>query len=117
MKHLRNKNQRVKSAGIISCFGVGKKILKLEHFKLGINYKIRLKKLKRSFVTKISKSINKTNVGKKLKSLIARNIHFAINIRTYRGIRHKLKYPVRGQRTHTNARTKKTSPRKKTKKI
>jgi small subunit ribosomal protein S13 len=116
MKHLRNKNQEVKSVGI-SCFGVGNNLLKLEYFKLGINHKIRPKKLKRSSITKISKSINKTNVGKKLKGLIVRNIDFAINIRTYRGIRHKLKYPVRGQRTHTNAKTKKTSPRKKIKKI
>ena len=31
---------------------------------------------------------------------------FLFKIRTYRGVRHKLKYPARGQRTHTNAKTK-----------
>jgi ribosomal protein S13 len=32
---------------------------------------------------------------------------FLSKIKTYKGVRHKLGYPVRGQRTHTNAKTKK----------
>lgn len=35
-----------------------------------------------------------------------------VNIRSYRGLRHVQKLPVRGQRTHTNARTQKKLPRR-----
>jgi small subunit ribosomal protein S13 len=42
-----------------------------------------------------------------LRSEIARNIKRLIDIGSYRGVRHRRGLPVRGQRTHTNARTKK----------
>jgi small subunit ribosomal protein S13 len=42
-----------------------------------------------------------------LRSEIARNIKRLMDIGSYRGIRHRRGLPVRGQRTHTNARTKK----------
>ncbi len=41
----------------------------------------------------------------------AMNIKRLIDFGTYRGLRHKAKLPVRGQRTHTNARTRKGRPR------
>lgn len=43
----------------------------------------------------------------KKKELTMANISFLIRNKVYRGTRHKLGYPVRGQRTHTNARTRK----------
>jgi small subunit ribosomal protein S13 len=42
-----------------------------------------------------------------LRAEIARNIKRLIDIGSYRGVRHRRGLPVRGQRTHTNARTKK----------
>jgi len=45
--------------------------------------------------------------SQKKKELVKSNILFLIQNKVYRGIRHKLGYPVRGQRTHTNACTKK----------
>ena len=42
-----------------------------------------------------------------LKRQIKENREFLINLKSTRGIRNKLGYPVRGQRTHTNAQTKK----------
>ncbi|RMG60914.1 MAG: 30S ribosomal protein S13, partial [Calditrichaeota bacterium] len=42
-----------------------------------------------------------------LKAEINMNIKRLIDINCYRGIRHKMGLPVRGQRTHTNARTRK----------
>jgi len=42
-----------------------------------------------------------------LRSEVARNIKRLMDIGSYRGLRHRRGLPVRGQRTHTNARTKK----------
>ena len=46
-------------------------------------------------------------LGKSLKKKIKDNIDFIIKQKTFKGIRHKLGYPALGQRTHTNAKTKK----------
>lgn len=46
-------------------------------------------------------------VGNDLRNLVRSNIVRLINIRSYRGMRHLQRLPVRGQRTHTNARTQK----------
>jgi len=54
----------------------------------------------------IEKSITDLKVGKKLQNTTKEIIDFLSKTKTYKGIRHKLKYPVRGQRTHTNAKTK-----------
>lgn len=43
----------------------------------------------------------------KLKTIITKRLFFFWNIRLYRGIRHMLRLPARGQRTHTNRKTKK----------
>ena len=47
------------------------------------------------------------NQRRKKKESVKANIYFLIQNKVYRGIRHKLGYPARGQRTHTNACTKK----------
>ncbi len=52
------------------------------------------------------KLVNLFNVPKKKRD-IARNVFFLIKIKTYKGNRHKKNLPCRGQRTHTNAKTRK----------
>jgi len=44
-------------------------------------------------------------VNKHLDREISKNINFLVNSKTYRGKRHKLSYPVKGQRTKTNSKT------------
>ena len=44
--------------------------------------------------------------GLKVRDFIRDSIRFQINIKNFKGMRHKQKYPARGQRTHTNAKTK-----------
>ncbi|MCU7611933.1 30S ribosomal protein S13 [Anaplasma capra] len=46
-----------------------------------------------------------------LRKEVAMNIKFLMDIGCYRGLRHRKKLPVRGQRTHTNARTRKGGAR------
>jgi small subunit ribosomal protein S13 len=85
--------------------GLGIKTFFLIKKKLGINTRIQFNKFKESHSNQIIKQVSKIQKLKKAYN-IKRNIKFLIKIKTYKGIRHKLKYPARGQRTRTNAKTK-----------
>jgi small subunit ribosomal protein S13 len=80
-----------------------KKIQNLCQYK-GSNPKNRLLKLKKNHNTYIFKQFN---VNTLTKSKIRKKLFFFWNIKLYRGIRHMLRLPSRGQRTRTNAKTKK----------
>jgi len=88
-------------------FGVNKNIQKNAFSKIGINNKKRFLKLKNSLLLKTESFLKKQKInrGKLLRENIKRNVEFLIELKSYKGVRHKLKYPVRGQRTHTNAQT------------
>jgi len=93
-------------------FGIGlsrsKQILK----DTGVDPNKRVKDLTDDEVAKIRDYIDKNfKVEGELRAEIARNIKRLIDIRCYRGLRHLRGLPVRGQRTRTNARTRK-GPRK-----
>ena len=93
-------------------YGIGRtlsnKILK----DLGISPDKRAKDLTEEEVSKIASLIQKNyRVEGDLKRLLASNVKRLIDIGSYRGMRHKRSLPVRGQRTRTNARTRK-GPRK-----
>jgi len=90
-----------------SIYGVSSKKVKNLCQKFGLNplnKDIKLKKKNNSFIVK---SFKIDEYDKSLKLQIKKNIKFLNLIRTYRGIRHNLKLPSRGQRTKTNAKTKK----------
>jgi small subunit ribosomal protein S13 len=57
-------------------------------------------------IAKIQKALDGTLYGGELRRQIAQNITRLKNINSYRGLRHKQNLPVKGQRTRTNARTK-----------
>lgn len=89
-------------------FGIGRtlsnKILK----ETGINPDTRVKDLTDSEISKLRETIEKNyKVEGELRKEIAFNIKRLIEIGCYRGIRHRKGLPVRGQRTRTNARTRK----------
>ena len=73
----------------------------------------RAKDLSDKEVAQITSAIQKSNlkVEGDLRREVQQNIKRLIDIRSYRGSRHLKGLPVRGQRTHTNARTRK-GPRK-----
>ncbi len=80
--------------------------------KAGIDPEKRVKELSKEEIAKIRKIIEtEYKVEGELRKEIAMNIKRLIEIGCYRGVRHKLGLPVRGQRTRTNARTRK-GPRK-----
>lgn len=89
-------------------YGVGRpmavKILK----KAGISPEVRAKNLTEDEVSRITTIIQREHVAEgALRRDIAMNIKRLMDIQSYRGFRHKRGLPVRGQRTRTNARTRK----------
>ena len=98
--------------GLTYVYGIGRtssnKILKMS----GVNPDTKVKDLTEKEATKLRGIIEKEfRVGGELRREISLNIKRLIDIKSYRGLRHRRSLPVRGQRTHTNARTRK-GPRK-----
>lgn len=105
------KNKRTEVA-LTYIYGIGptlsSKILKAS----GVSPDIRAKDLTEEEISKLSAVIQSNyKVEGDLRREISGNIKRLIEIGSYRGLRHKRGLPVRGQRTHTNARTRK-GPRK-----
>ncbi|WMC20349.1 MAG: 30S ribosomal protein S13 [Enterobacteriaceae bacterium PSpyr] len=92
-------------------YGIGKSRAKNICLAANINQNIKIKYLKNKQIDFIREYISKFILEGDLRREIKLNIKRLIDINCYRGIRHKKKLPVRGQRTKTNARTSK-GPRK-----
>ena len=97
--------------GLTYIYGIGlsssQKILK----EAGINPDTRVKDLSDDDVNLIRKAMEHYKVEGDLRREVALNIKRLTEIGCYRGLRHRRGLPVRGQRTKTNARTRK-GPRK-----
>ena len=97
--------------GLTYVYGIGlsssQKILK----EAGVNPDTRVKDLTDDEVANIRKAMDGYKVEGDLRREVALNIKRLTEIGCYRGIRHRRGLPVRGQRTKTNARTRK-GPRK-----
>jgi small subunit ribosomal protein S13 len=105
-------NQKRLEIGLTYIFGIGRKrsgdILKAS----GVSPDVRVKDLTEEDVRSISKVIEDVGgVEGDLRKEISLNIKRLMEIGCYRGLRHRRSLPVRGQRTKTNARTRK-GPRK-----
>jgi len=76
--------------------------------KTGIDPATRVNKLTEGEVIKIRETIDRDYlVEGELRREVAMNIKRLVDLGCYRGLRHRKRLPVRGQRTHTNARTRK----------
>ncbi len=76
--------------------------------KLGIDHAARVQDLSDEEVLRIRETIDADHtVEGDLRRNTAMNIKRLMDLRSYRGLRHRNGLPVRGQRTHTNARTRK----------
>ena len=89
-------------------YGIGKPLAQKLLKSLNIEEARKTKDLTEEEVIKIRAFIdNNYKVEGDLRREVTLNIKRLIEINSYRGIRHKRGLPVRGQRTHTNARTRK----------
>jgi small subunit ribosomal protein S13 len=94
--------------GLTYIFGIGRKTARDILAKTGVAETLRIKDLTDTDVNKLRQAIERDHrVEGALRTEIAMNIKRLMDIGSYRGIRHRRGLPVRGQRTHTNARTKK----------
>ena len=88
--------------------GIGQKFSKDICEKAGISGDVRVQDLSDADVLKIREIIDSDyTVEGDLRREVAMNIKRLMDLGTYRGLRHRKGLPVRGQRTHTNARTRK----------
>ena len=100
-------NKRVNVA-LTYIYGIGSTIANEICKNVGISDDKRVNKLTADEVLKIREYIeNKYKVEGDLRSEVSLNVKRLTDLGTYRGLRHRKKLPVRGQRTHTNARTRK----------
>ena len=94
--------------GLTYIYGIGRMTARRIIETTGINAEQRIRDLGDADVNKLRQEIEKNyRVEGALRTEIAMNIKRLMDIGSYRGIRHRRGLPVRGQRTHTNARTKK----------
>jgi small subunit ribosomal protein S13 len=93
-------------------FGIGRTTAKQVVADVGIDPMTRVHRLTDHEVARLRETIQtKHRVEGDLRKEVAMNIKRLIDMGAYRGLRHRRGLPVRGQRTHTNARTRK-GPRK-----
>jgi small subunit ribosomal protein S13 len=94
--------------GLQYIFGIGLTRAKQVLSKSGVSSDKRIRDLTDEEVSKLSRVIeNDYKVEGDLRREVSANIKRLMDINSYRGMRHKRGLPVRGQRTHTNARTRK----------
>ncbi|HEY7816856.1 MAG TPA: 30S ribosomal protein S13 [Vicinamibacteria bacterium] len=98
--------------GLTYIFGIGRNRSSSILGKAGVDANIRVKDLTEEQVSQISKILDaEGGVEGDLRKEVSMNIKRLMDIGCYRGLRHRRGLPVRGQRTHTNSRTRK-GPRK-----
>ncbi|CAN5796840.1 30S ribosomal protein S13 [soil metagenome] len=94
--------------GLTYIFGIGRASALEIMEKAGIDAALRIRDLSDTDVNKLRQVIEKEyRVEGALRTEVSMNIKRLMDIGSYRGTRHRRGLPVRGQRTHTNARTKK----------
>jgi small subunit ribosomal protein S13 len=94
--------------GLTYIFGIGRHTAAAIVQKAGIDAALRIRDLSDADVNKLRQVIERDHkVEGALRTEVAMNVKRLMDIGSYRGIRHRRGLPVRGQRTHTNARTKK----------
>ena len=94
--------------GLTYIYGVGRKVSKEILLKAKIDKNVRVRDLDDDQVNKIRTIIEKEyQVEGDLRREVSLNIKRLMDLGNYRGLRHRKHMPVRGQRTKTNARTRK----------
>ena len=98
--------------GLTYIYGIGRARAMSILMRAGVHPDKKVKDLTEDEVTRIRQIIEEEGgVEGELRKELAMNVRRLIEIGSYRGMRHRRSLPVRGQRTHTNARTRK-GPRK-----
>ena len=104
-------NHQHADIALTAIFGIGRSRARAICGAAGINHVTKIKDLSDTQMDKLREQVSKTQIEGDLRREVSMNIKRLIDLGTWRGKRHRLGLPVRGQRTRTNARTRK-GPRK-----
>jgi len=99
------KEKRVE-VGLTYVFGIGRNLSRQILTQLNINFDTKVQDLSEDEMANIREVLSKIVLEGDLKRKVATDIKRLQEIGSYRGFRHRRRLPVRGQRTKTNARTK-----------
>lgn len=100
------RNKRVEIS-LTYIFGIGRKTANKILEKAGVDKDIKVKDLNDDQLSKIRSIVDEYKTEGELRKDIKLSIKRLMDIKCYRGLRHRLGLPVRGQKTKTNARTRK----------
>lgn len=103
--------QQHSEIGLTAIYGIGRTTARAICDASGVPYNKRIKDLTDAELEKMREAISKLTIEGDLRREISVNIKRLMDLGCYRGFRHRRGLPVRGQRTRTNARTRK-GPRK-----
>ena len=104
-------NHQHAEIALTAVYGIGRSRARLICAAAGIKSSSKIKDLSDTDIDKLREQVAKFTVEGDLRREVSMNIKRLIDLGTWRGKRHRLGLPVRGQRTRTNARTRK-GPRK-----
>lgn len=104
-------NHQHAEVALTAIYGIGRSRARLICTAAGINTATKIKDLSDTDMEKLREQVAKVTTEGDLRREISMNIKRLMDLGTWRGKRHRAGLPVRGQRTRTNARTRK-GPRK-----
>jgi len=104
-------NHKHAEIALTAVFGIGRPRARLICEQAGVNPATKIKDLSEDAIDKLRENVGKFAVEGDLRREITMNIKRLMDLGCYRGQRHRRGLPLRGQRTRTNARTRK-GPRK-----
>jgi small subunit ribosomal protein S13 len=100
-------NHKHAEIALTAIYGVGRNTAKQICAAAGVNVTTKVKDLNDAEVEKLRDEVAKLKVEGDLRREVSMNIKRLMDLGCYRGVRHRRGLPVRGQRTKTNARTRK----------
>ncbi len=104
-------NHKHAEIALLSIYGIGRTRSRMICQSTGVSPSVKMKDLTDADVDKLREGVAKFVVEGDLRREITMNIKRLMDLGCYRGVRHRKGLPLRGQRTRTNARTRK-GPRK-----
>ncbi|MFY9328315.1 MAG: 30S ribosomal protein S13 [Georgfuchsia sp.] len=104
-------NHQHTEIALTAIYGIGRSRARKICDAVGVNRSVKVKDLTDSQLEQLREAVGKVTVEGDLRREVTMSIKRLMDLGCYRGVRHRRGLPVRGQRTRTNARTRK-GPRK-----
>jgi small subunit ribosomal protein S13 len=92
---------------LTAIYGIGRNTARKICASSGIQPNMKIKDLSEAEIEQVRNAITRYTIEGDLRRTVSMNIKRLMDLGTYRGIRHRRGLPLRGQRTRTNARTRK----------